>query len=100
MKIEAKTGTKIQPLPREAVARLISTNERGAAAIEAKKVHGLLETLLTSSNSFNVHFAILLMFSCIWPTVSNACATTTNSIAHAHVGSKVIEILDITNTLN
>ena len=61
-------------------------SERGAAAIETKKVHGLLETSLTSLNSFNIHFAILLMFCCTWPTAPKACATTTNAIAH--VGSK------------
>ena len=67
----------------------MSMREREAAASKAKKAHGRLETSLTSSNSFNIHFAILLMLRCTWPTVPKAMTTNTNT--HVAV-QKVIEM--------
>ena len=44
-------------------------------------------TSLTSSNSFNVRFAILTLLTlcCTWPTVSKTCAMPTNSNAHVPI---------------
>ena len=49
-----------------------------------KKLQGsmfgeVLETLLTSWNSFNLHFVILFKLHCTWPTIPKACANLTNS---------------------
>ena len=52
----------------------------------------MFKTLLTSWNSFNVHFAIFFTLCCIWQTVPKACVTPTNSNAHTSpVSSKVID---------
>ena len=42
----------------------------------------VFKTSLTSRNSCNVRFAILLTLGCTWPTILKACATPTNSNAH------------------
>ena len=50
----------------------------------------MLKTSLTSWDSFNVCFAILLTLGCIWPTVPKAYAMPTNSNAQmSPVSSKV-----------
>ena len=53
----------------------------------------VLETTLTSWNSFNVHFAILFPPCCTWLIASKPHTTPTNSNVHvSSVGSKVIEM--------
>ena len=69
-----------------------------SSGCEAKNDHILafsevLETMLTSWNSFNVNFAILFTPCCTWLIIPKAHTTPSNSNVHVSpVGSKVIEM--------
>ena len=99
-KWKQRQRAKMQPQPHEVRGEIdeykreeqLLAKQRKPMAI-LKNNHTLL-TSLTSLNSFNIPFAILLtLFThCYtWLTILKAHATPTNSIAH--VCSKVIEML-------
>ena len=73
--------------PVKSVVRSRSTREEQRLAKQKKRMT-MFDHSLPLTNSFNVHFAILLtLFTlcCTWPTVPKACATPTNTNAHMSV---------------
>ena len=60
----------------------------------------MLKTSLTSWNSFNVCFAILLTLGCTWPTVPKAYAMPTNSNAQMSPVSSKVNKMHLRHTVN
>ena len=98
-KWKRRQKTKCSHCPVKSVVRLMSTREQWLVKQRmavSRSDHILtfgevFKTSLTSWNSFNVHFAILLTLCCT--TILKAHATPTNSNAHVSpVGSKVIDM--------